>query len=98
MHTALAAPAAYAPAASQILTQPGVLFLWDPIPGARSYTLEVSTTPKFTRLLSQISTTQTAHTLTLSTHAPLYYRLRANPEPGSPLFSAWSPVGKMQWP
>lgn len=90
IRAALAAPAAFSPLPNQILIQPQAVFLWDPVPGAESYTLQLSTRPDFKRLLHAVTTAQTSYAYALPKGAPVYWRLRANPRPLDPAASNWT--------
>jgi len=97
IRAALAAPAAISPLPNQILIQPQAVFLWDAVPGAESYTLQLSTRPDFKRLLHATTTAQTSYTYALPTRTPIYWRLRANPRPPHPTASDWTKPQIVQW-
>ncbi len=72
-------------------TPPGTrpLFDWASVPGATSYTFQISTTPNFTALVVNMNVSASAYTPTtdLPRNTLLYWRVRANGPAGS---GAWS--------
>ncbi len=97
IRAALAAPAAISPLPSQILIQPQAVFLWDPVPSAESYTLQLSTRPDFKHLFHAATTTQTSYAHDLPKGTPIYWRLRANPLPLDPAASNWTNPQMVRW-
>ncbi|MDP9346067.1 MAG: hypothetical protein M3P44_10145 [Actinomycetota bacterium] len=72
-------------------TQPS--FRWSPVPGARTYTLQVATDPDFGDVLEDVKTAATAFTTsqTYAADTTLYWRVRANDDLGTGL--TWSDPG-----
>jgi hypothetical protein len=91
--SALSTPAPVSPADTAAISLLRPSFTWNAVPGAVSYTIQVSKNNTFTPLLVNATTVKAAISykplLNLPVNIPLYWRVRANGANGP---SLWSPV------
>jgi hypothetical protein len=85
-------PALVAPQDRQTIVARQPLFQWDPVPGARSYTLQIAQDASFSAPIANVTTDSVGYTssLALPADTALYWRVRANDELGTGL--NWSPT------
>ncbi len=87
--TALTPPVLTAPANGSTATDTTPTFTWSAVPGASSYTLQVSKNDTFTQLVLNKTVTTAAYTPTtaLPANIPLFWRVKANGVNGPSLWS-----------
>lgn len=79
-------PTLVAPSQGLCASPAGMVFSWDDFPGALNYTLEIATTPDFSGAM-QYLTPSNSYSPTLASGAVYYWRVRANTNNGTSLWS-----------